>query len=156
MAARIERGRAQLLTRTGLDWTAKYPSMVAALAEVRAKAAYLDGEAAQPSWRLVPSDSIQIAVQPTRSSKFRDQTTNSLTFSSSSTWAFSAVSHICSTVIESKLARKVSPALRTAGSITRSSRIELARRSSGSAVLSDIAVRTISPTVIRRRSRANS
>ena len=26
MAARIENGRAQLLTRTGLDWTDKYPS----------------------------------------------------------------------------------------------------------------------------------
>ena len=44
MAARIERGRAQLLTRTGLDWTDKYPSVVAALAKVRVKAAYLDGE----------------------------------------------------------------------------------------------------------------
>ena len=31
-AARIDKGRAQLLTRTGLDWTAKYPSVVAALA----------------------------------------------------------------------------------------------------------------------------
>jgi bifunctional non-homologous end joining protein LigD len=44
MAARIERGQARLLTRTGLDWSAKYPSMVAALAAVRAKSAYLDGE----------------------------------------------------------------------------------------------------------------
>ena len=44
MSARIERGRAQLLTRTGLDWSDKYPSVVAALAKVRAKAAYLDGE----------------------------------------------------------------------------------------------------------------
>ena len=26
MAARIDNGRAQLLTRTGLDWTDKYPS----------------------------------------------------------------------------------------------------------------------------------
>jgi bifunctional non-homologous end joining protein LigD len=26
MAARIDSGRVQLLTRTGLDWTAKYPS----------------------------------------------------------------------------------------------------------------------------------
>jgi bifunctional non-homologous end joining protein LigD len=25
MAARIDNGRVQLLTRTGLDWTAKYP-----------------------------------------------------------------------------------------------------------------------------------
>jgi DNA ligase D-like protein (predicted ligase) len=44
MAARIEGGRARLLTRTGLDWTDKYPSVIAALAKVRAKTAYLDGE----------------------------------------------------------------------------------------------------------------
>jgi ATP-dependent DNA ligase len=44
MAARIERGGPRLLTRTGLDWTNKYPSVVAALAKVGAKAAYLDGE----------------------------------------------------------------------------------------------------------------
>ena len=44
MAARIDRGRAQLLTRTGLDWTDKYPSVVAALAKLAAKTAYLDGE----------------------------------------------------------------------------------------------------------------
>ena len=44
MAARIEHGRVQLLTRTGLDWSDKYPSAVAALANVNAKTAYLDGE----------------------------------------------------------------------------------------------------------------
>ena len=44
MSARIERGRVQLLTRTGLDWSDKYPSAIAALAKVRAKTAYLDGE----------------------------------------------------------------------------------------------------------------
>src|ERR1700693_2689051 len=44
MSARIERGRVQLLTRTGLDWSDKYPSVVEALAKVRAKSAYLDGE----------------------------------------------------------------------------------------------------------------
>jgi len=44
MSARIERGRVQLLTRTGLDWSDKYPNVVAALAKVRAKTAYLDGE----------------------------------------------------------------------------------------------------------------
>jgi ATP-dependent DNA ligase len=32
MAARIDNGHVQLLTRTGLDWTDKYPSPVAALA----------------------------------------------------------------------------------------------------------------------------
>jgi DNA ligase D-like protein (predicted ligase) len=44
MAARIDNGRAQLLTRTGLDWTAKYPSVIAALANLNVKTAYLDGE----------------------------------------------------------------------------------------------------------------
>ncbi len=44
MAARIDRGRVQLLTRTGLDWSDKYPSAVAAIAKVRAGSAYLDGE----------------------------------------------------------------------------------------------------------------
>jgi bifunctional non-homologous end joining protein LigD len=44
MAARIDNGRVQLLTRTGLDWTAKYPSAIAALTNVNVKTAYLDGE----------------------------------------------------------------------------------------------------------------
>jgi bifunctional non-homologous end joining protein LigD len=44
MAARIDNGRVQLLTRTGLDWTAKYPTGIAALANVNVKTAYLDGE----------------------------------------------------------------------------------------------------------------
>src|SRR6202142_46919 len=41
MAARVERGRVQLLTRTGLDWSDKYPNVIAALAKVRANTAYL-------------------------------------------------------------------------------------------------------------------
>ena len=44
MAARVERGRVQLLTRTGLDWSDKYPSVSAALSKLRLKTAYLDGE----------------------------------------------------------------------------------------------------------------
>jgi DNA ligase D-like protein (predicted ligase) len=44
MAARIDNGRVQLLTRTGLDWTDKYPSAIAALANVTVKTAYIDGE----------------------------------------------------------------------------------------------------------------
>ena len=44
MAARIDNGRVQLLTRTGLDWTDKYPSAVAALANLNGKNAYIDGE----------------------------------------------------------------------------------------------------------------
>jgi hypothetical protein len=34
----------KLLTRTGLDWTAKYPSTIAALANLKVKTAYLDGK----------------------------------------------------------------------------------------------------------------
>jgi bifunctional non-homologous end joining protein LigD len=34
MAARIDNGRVQLLTRTGLDWSDRYPSVIAALAYV--------------------------------------------------------------------------------------------------------------------------
>jgi ATP-dependent DNA ligase len=37
MAARIDNGHAQLLTRTGLDWSDKYPSVVEALAKVGRK-----------------------------------------------------------------------------------------------------------------------
>jgi ATP-dependent DNA ligase len=44
MAARIDNGRVQLLTRTGLDWSDKYPSAVAALASVNVKTTYLEGE----------------------------------------------------------------------------------------------------------------
>jgi ATP-dependent DNA ligase len=44
MAARIDNGRAQLLTRTGLDWTGKYPSVIEALANLNVKTAYIDGE----------------------------------------------------------------------------------------------------------------
>ncbi len=44
MAARIDCGRVQLLTRTGLDWSDRYPGVVPALAKVKADTAYLDGE----------------------------------------------------------------------------------------------------------------
>ena len=44
IAARIDQGAVQLLTRSGLDWTAKYPATAAALATLKVKSAYLDGE----------------------------------------------------------------------------------------------------------------
>jgi ATP-dependent DNA ligase len=44
MAVRIDKRRARLLTRTGLDWTAKYPAAIEALSKIKADAAYLDGE----------------------------------------------------------------------------------------------------------------
>jgi DNA ligase D-like protein (predicted ligase) len=55
MAARIDNGRVQLLTRTGLDWTAKYPSAIAALANVNVKTAYLDGELCGVDEKGLPS-----------------------------------------------------------------------------------------------------
>jgi bifunctional non-homologous end joining protein LigD len=42
--ARLDRGTARLLTRTGLDWTHKYPAIASALTSVPARQAYLDGE----------------------------------------------------------------------------------------------------------------
>src|SRR6476646_7231373 len=44
MHARLDRGAVRLLTRTGLDWTHKYPAIAAAVAKLAAKQAYLDGE----------------------------------------------------------------------------------------------------------------
>lgn len=44
MAARIDRGKVQLLTRSGLDWTARYPQTAKALAKLPVATAYLDGE----------------------------------------------------------------------------------------------------------------
>ena len=44
MHARLDRGAVKLLTRTGLDWTHKYPAIARALAALDAWQAYLDGE----------------------------------------------------------------------------------------------------------------
>jgi bifunctional non-homologous end joining protein LigD len=44
MHARLDSGDVRLLTRTGLDWTAKYPAVADALAELPTRMAYLDGE----------------------------------------------------------------------------------------------------------------
>jgi DNA ligase D-like protein (predicted ligase) len=44
MMARLDRGAVKLLTRTGLDWTHKYPAIAKAVAELDARQAYLDGE----------------------------------------------------------------------------------------------------------------
>ena len=44
MHARLDRGAVRLLTRTGLDWTHKYPAIASALMSVPARQAYLDGE----------------------------------------------------------------------------------------------------------------
>jgi bifunctional non-homologous end joining protein LigD len=44
MHARLDRGAVRLLTRTGLDWTHKYPAIGTAVASLPARQAYLDGE----------------------------------------------------------------------------------------------------------------
>ena len=44
MHARLDHGKVQLLTRTGLDWSNLYPYTVSALRALRAKTAYIDGE----------------------------------------------------------------------------------------------------------------
>jgi bifunctional non-homologous end joining protein LigD len=44
MHARLDRGAVKLLTRTGLDWTHKYPAIAAAVSSLGARQAYLDGE----------------------------------------------------------------------------------------------------------------
>jgi bifunctional non-homologous end joining protein LigD len=42
--ARIDRGRVQLLTRSGQDWTARFPGVAAAAAKLKADRVLLDGE----------------------------------------------------------------------------------------------------------------
>ena len=44
MHARLVDGKAQLLTRTGLDWSKRYRRTVEALRSLQVKTAYLDGE----------------------------------------------------------------------------------------------------------------
>ena len=44
MHARLDHGEVRLLTRNGLNWTAKYPQIAAAVSSLRARQAYLDGE----------------------------------------------------------------------------------------------------------------
>src|SRR5271165_6585282 len=44
MHARLDGGEVRLLTRNGLNWTAKYPQIARAVAALDARQAYLDGE----------------------------------------------------------------------------------------------------------------
>jgi len=45
LEARVESGSVQLLTRTGLDWTGRFPSIAKALKGLRVESALIDGEA---------------------------------------------------------------------------------------------------------------
>ena len=42
--ARLDHGKVKLLTRKGLDWTARFPSVAQAVAKLHAKTALIDGE----------------------------------------------------------------------------------------------------------------
>ena len=44
MHARLDRGVVRLLTRTGLDWTHRYPAIAGAISRLGAHQTYLDGE----------------------------------------------------------------------------------------------------------------
>ncbi|HEY3148442.1 MAG TPA: DNA ligase D [Dongiaceae bacterium] len=48
MGARIENGVVKMITRSGLDWTRKFPTMAKALAKSKVKSAWLDGEVVVP------------------------------------------------------------------------------------------------------------
>jgi len=55
LQARITDGSVQLLTRKGLDWTARFPSIAKALKGLKIKAALIDGEAVVEDQRGVTS-----------------------------------------------------------------------------------------------------
>ena len=44
MQARLDRGKVKLLTRKGLDWTKKFPTIATAIAKLPVKSALIDGE----------------------------------------------------------------------------------------------------------------
>jgi bifunctional non-homologous end joining protein LigD len=63
MHARIDGGRVALLTRTGIDRSAKYPATVLALRELKIWQAYLDGEFCAAGPDGVPSfAALQVAT----------------------------------------------------------------------------------------------
>jgi len=67
MHARLDRGKIQLLTRTGLDWSRRYPRTIAALRALHVKTAYLDGELCALSPDGVPAFSrLQAAMDEGR------------------------------------------------------------------------------------------
>ena len=57
--ARIEAGKVQMLTRKGLDWTAKFAPIAKALAKLPARTAYLDGEIV--ALGLLPGERIAVS-----------------------------------------------------------------------------------------------
>jgi bifunctional non-homologous end joining protein LigD len=48
MGGRIENGKARLITRSGLDWTRKFPAIAKALEKAKVESAWVDGEIVVP------------------------------------------------------------------------------------------------------------
>ncbi len=62
--ARLDHGEVRLLTRKGLDWTGKFPNVAAAIAELPARTALIDGEVVVETERGVSSFSgLQAALK---------------------------------------------------------------------------------------------
>jgi bifunctional non-homologous end joining protein LigD len=72
MHARLDRGAVRLLTRTGLDWTHKYPVIAMCVSSLKARQAYLDANCAGPAPTASPRSARPrlppISAAPSRSS----------------------------------------------------------------------------------------
>jgi bifunctional non-homologous end joining protein LigD len=72
LMARLDRGRVKLLTRKGLDWTAKFSSLRKALEGLPAVTALLDGEVVVEAESGAPSfNELQAELSAGRSDRFR-------------------------------------------------------------------------------------
>ena len=70
MHARIDGGKAKLLTRTGLDWSHRYERTIEALGSLKVKSAYLDGESRSSSCLVATVNKFDIA-EPERGSRLQ-------------------------------------------------------------------------------------
>lgn len=72
LLARIDRGHVKLKTRTGLDWTSKFPSVKKALDALPVVTAFLDGEVVVETERGTPDFAgLQADLSAGRSDRFR-------------------------------------------------------------------------------------
>jgi bifunctional non-homologous end joining protein LigD len=72
LLARIDRGRVRLLTRSGLDWTAKFASLRSALERLPVVTALLDGEVVVENEAGIPDfSSLQAELSSGRGDRFR-------------------------------------------------------------------------------------
>jgi bifunctional non-homologous end joining protein LigD len=72
LIARIDRGKAKLKTRTGLDWTIKFPTLRKALETLPVVTAMLDGEVVVETEKGTPSfGDLQADLSEGRSDRFR-------------------------------------------------------------------------------------